>query len=246
MKKILPILLSMVVVISIFATMALGTNATDVDPIYYVSGDYTYTVLGTTDANIAGYSGSDTQLIIPETLDKYKVTSIDDFAFMQNMTLTSVTVPQSVVKVGEYAFLETALTSITFLNAECEIFDSEYTIVQTATIYGYDNSTAKAYAEKYGRVFEVLTEQPTETTDVTQEVPTETEAVTEPQSVLGDVDGDGEVSVMDATQIQLHLASIQLIPEENLPAGDTDRDSELSVLDATQIQLFLAQLIETL
>ena len=280
MKKILPILLSVVVVISIFAGVALNSYATDADPVLYVSGDYTYTILGSTDAKIVGYSGDDAEIVIPTSLDDYKVTFIDDFAFMQNTALKNVSIPQTVVSVGEYAFLETSLDYITFLNAECEIFDSEYTIGSVAVIRGYDNSTAQLYAEKYDRIFESLgevpenpteaptvapteeptedpTEEPTEdpTEDPTEEPteeptkePTEepTEEPTQKPFILGDVDGDGEVSVMDATAIQLHIASLQTIPEDKLPAADADRDGDVSVLDATQIQLLVARLIDSL
>ena len=272
MKKILPILLSVVVVISIFAGVALNSYATDADPVLYVSGDYTYTILGSTDAKIVGYSGDDAEIVIPTSLDDYKVTFIDDFAFMQNTALKSVSIPQTVVSVGEYAFLETSLDYITFLNVECEIFDSEYTIESVAVIRGYDNSTAQLYAEKYDRIFESLgevpenpteaptvapTEEPTEdpTEEPTEEPtkePTEeptavpTEEPTQKPFILGDVDGDGEVSVMDATAIQLHIASLQTIPEDKLPAADADRDGDVSVLDATQIQLLVARLIDSL
>ena len=46
MKKVLPILLSIVVIVSVFATVAFSSNATDASPNYYVRGDYTYCVIG--------------------------------------------------------------------------------------------------------------------------------------------------------------------------------------------------------
>ena len=60
--------------------------------------------------------------------------------------------------------------------------------------------------------------------------------------LLGDVDSDSEVSILDATAIQLHFAQLKALSEEQINNGDTDGDKELSVLDATAIQLFLAQL----
>ncbi|MBR2715471.1 MAG: serine hydrolase [Ruminococcus sp.] len=59
---------------------------------------------------------------------------------------------------------------------------------------------------------------------------------------LGDVDSDGDISVLDATAIQLHISQLKMLNEEQLKCTDTDADGELSVLDATAIQLFLAQL----
>ena len=46
-----------------------------------------------------------------------------------------------------------SLTSITILNPDCQIDDSQNAIPSTATIYGYTGSTAAAYAKKYGRTF---------------------------------------------------------------------------------------------
>ena len=62
----------------------------------------------------------------------------------------------------------------------------------------------------------------------------------------GDTDLDGTLSVMDATAIQLHLASLAQLNEHSLMISDVDDDNQVSVMDATQIQLFLAQLIEEL
>ncbi len=61
--------------------------------------------------------------------------------------------------------------------------------------------------------------------------------------LLGDVDGDGKVSIMDATQIQLHIAQLLSISNDRLPCADTDKDGKVSILDATTIQRVIAQLI---
>lgn len=70
--------------------------------------------------------------------------------------------------------------------------------------------------------------------------------------ILGDADGDGELSVLDATQIQMQIAGL-CEREERIPAShhfgdeviyqsDIDHDGDVSVLDATQIQMKLAGL----
>lgn len=61
---------------------------------------------------------------------------------------------------------------------------------------------------------------------------------------LGDVDADFEISVLDATAIQLHAARLDILTEDELSRADTDRDNEVSVMDATKIQLFLARIID--
>ena len=62
-----------------------------------------------------------------------------------------------------------------------------------------------------------------------------------PQLVLGDVDGDGVVSIIDATCIQRHLAEIPVYAYIET-AADTDGDGEVTILDATGIQRYLAEL----
>lgn len=61
---------------------------------------------------------------------------------------------------------------------------------------------------------------------------------------LGDVDEDGKVSVLDATMIQKHLASIITLTPQQKQAGMVDNGQNLSVIDATLIQKKLASLID--
>ena len=64
--------------------------------------------------------------------------------------------------------------------------------------------------------------------------------------MLGDVNGDGEISVEDVTQIQLHIAKLVELDDKQLKCADTDRDGIVSVPDVTQLQLFIAKLIPQL
>ena len=60
--------------------------------------------------------------------------------------------------------------------------------------------------------------------------------------LLGDVDGDGEVTIIDATFIQRWLASIPIPFELNKNIADTDGDGDVTIIDATCIQRYLASL----
>lgn len=72
---------------------------------------------------------------------------------------------------------------------------------------------------------------------------TPTEAPTsEPQGLIGDADLDGDISVLDATQIQLFIASLATPSELQIALSDVDGDGDMSVLDATKILLRLAGL----
>ena len=59
--------------------------------------------------------------------------------------------------------------------------------------------------------------------------------------LLGDADGDGKVTILDATYIQRKLASLP-VESYNALAADTDEDGEITILDATYIQRYLAGL----
>lgn len=68
----------------------------------------------------------------------------------------------------------------------------------------------------------------------------------EDSKVMGDVNGDYYVNVMDATAIQCHLSHLEAIDMSRYKYADTDKDGKVNVMDATMIQRFIAQLIPQL
>ena len=128
--------------------------------------------------------------------------------------------------IGVYAFENcTALTAVTIENSLCEISDSDTTISDTATIYGYTGSTAEAYANKYNRTF----------------VPLDAEILRK-----GDVNGDGVVSVEDAvltlTMYARKSAGLTVdCSDAQLAAADIDGDGNISVEDAVAILTYYAK-----
>ena len=64
------------------------------------SGSFTYSKSGS-NATITGYTGSASFVSIPSTIDGLKVTKIGSGAFANNTTITSVSIPSSVTKIGE-------------------------------------------------------------------------------------------------------------------------------------------------
>ena len=74
--------------------------------------------------------------------------------FKKCTALKSATIGNGVSSIGKNAFVDCIkLTSITINSVDVSIFDLASTISETATIYGYSDSTAEAYAEKYNRTF---------------------------------------------------------------------------------------------
>lgn len=60
--------------------------------------------------------------------------------------------------------------------------------------------------------------------------------------LLGDTDGDGEITITDCTRIQRDIAQIAHIPDYLRTSADVDNDGLICILDATHIQKWLAQL----
>ena len=60
--------------------------------------------------------------------------------------------------------------------------------------------------------------------------------------LLGDVDGSGDVTILDATFIQRKLAGIPIPFEFNDTVADTDEDDDVTIIDANYIQRWLAAL----
>ncbi len=63
-------------------------------------------------------------------------------------------------------------------------------------------------------------------------------------TVIGDVDGDGEVTVNDATLIQYYLAELATLNDAQKFVADVDDDGDVTVNDATMIQYYLAELVD--
>ena len=57
--------------------------------------------------------------------------------------------------------------------------------------------------------------------------------------LIGDTNGDGNVTISDATLIQLHAANQQKLTGDRLTAADTNKDGAVNVTDATMVQLYL-------
>ena len=113
-KKLVSLLLAMVMALSTLAGLEISAFATT----YYTSGDWSY-YLEDGYAVISEYTGSATSVTVPSTVNGYTVTAIGYHsytvgAFADNTTLRSVTLPDTLTAIYEYAFEDCiALKSIT-------------------------------------------------------------------------------------------------------------------------------------
>ena len=82
------------------------------------SGDFVYRPAGDASYEIVKYTGNATSVTIPNTFNEKPVTGIASEVFMDNQTMTSVTIGSNITSIGDRAFYNSdALTSVSLPNA---------------------------------------------------------------------------------------------------------------------------------
>ena len=124
--------------------------------------DFDYCINNDNTATIRGYYGDDSVVEIPDTINGYTVTKIDEGAFKNNADITGVNIPDTVDEIGKDAFLNDENLSLICINGkEVNISDTAFNVYENGklasnedrVIFGYSNSTAKTYAYKNKFVF---------------------------------------------------------------------------------------------
>ena len=124
LTKILCVFMSVILFAGIFA----GTNIS----FAAASGDFEYVGYGNGTCEITDYTGTASELTIPDTIDGYSVTRIGDFAFYDNYSLKSVQIPYSVTSIGEGAFSYCySLTSISVPDSVTSIGESAFNVCES-------------------------------------------------------------------------------------------------------------------
>ena len=124
--------------------------------------------------------------------------------------------------------------SVTFLNPNCKLPDSVFT-VGDVVMYGYKNSTAEKYAQKYNRTFIALDDS---------------------NLTYGDANVDGIVDLSDAVLIMQSLANPNKyglsgsdkshITAQGATNADVEGNNGITANDALTIQKYLLKLISSL
>ena len=201
------------------------------------------------------FIGSDTKIT---TLDlPESITSIGQKAFQGCSSFTDLCVPPNTTSIGQEAYSSSGirqavipaavselptdtffrcseLNSITILDPDCVIYDSDRTICNSYSysddkaayngiIYGFKDSTAQAYAEKYGYRFAALDDS----------------------FLKGDVNSDGVVDGSDATIIlreyaQKGAGAVSSLNVLQQAAADVNGDTVINGSDATMVLRYYA------
>ena len=120
-----------------------------------LSAGFSYSVDGNR-ATITGYYGEQTALVIPATIDGYRVVAIADSAF-KGMHIKSVIVSDGVESIGWFAFEGCAyLTSITLPKSISSIAHGALGSGSSLTVFCHSDSFAVAYAKSYGLTYVII------------------------------------------------------------------------------------------
>lgn len=94
-------------IIMFFLVFSLGAFM----PTLAATEDYEYTKSADNTVTITKYNGNSTELVIPDTIDGGKVTSISNGVF-QRKGLTKVELPKDLITIGNSVFRNNALTTL--------------------------------------------------------------------------------------------------------------------------------------
>lgn len=174
------------------------------------------------------------------------VTAIPDQCFYNCVSLSDVRLSNTITSISKFAFGNcTTLESI--------IIPKTVTDINPTAFSGCDNIVIKCYTDSYAHQYAVDNDiefvlldapEPTEPpTEPPTDEPTE-EPTTSPVEItfmLGDADGDGEISIMDATTIQRILVDLDE-DEDGMKTlrGTVVEGEDLNITHATKIQRFIA------
>lgn len=140
---------------------------------------------------------------------------IGTYAFKDCSKLKEVTIPGSVDYIGEYAFWLSPMDKLTIRNPQCSIYQEKWNIMDNTVVYGYENSSAQRYAERYGKSFVSLG--------------------IKPDYLLGDINRSGLIDLYDAIEISKYLMEIRTFSDEELVIADYNDDGLVELYDVIGI-----------
>lgn len=157
-------------------------------------------------------------------LKNTSIESVTDSCFSGCSSLTEITLPETVTAIEAKAFANCSSLKKIVIPASVESISGDAFVGRSdeLTIYCYTDSLAHRYAENNSIDYVLIDQILVET------------------YLLGDVNNDGDVSITDASHIQLFLVGKKECDDKGVIRGDVDLDGELTVVDASLIQRFLA------
>ena len=233
MKKLL--LYTVILAVALCSCLSVGAATV------YQYGDWSLSLLSGYDSytfGVKSYSGTDAVVELPEDYGGYPIKAVCPYAFAANTSLTEVTVGSGYTDIGVGAFLSSAVETVTLSDGVSSISDSAFsecdsltkivipasvTEISDSAFFGSDNVVIYCYSKSAAHEYAVANNMAYELLDY----------------ILGDADGDGEITITDATIIQRRLVGIPVPNPELVDRnGDIDGDG-LDIADAAWIQRYI-------
>lgn len=147
-------------------------------------------------------------------LSDTKLELIANTAFYHCDELERVILPDTLESIGANAFASCPKLETVYIGKNVKtISDKAFNESDNAIIYCYSDSYAHHYAEN-NRIDHVLLDG----------------------DKIGDVNGDGAVDILDATEIQKYAAESTDFTDEQFELGDINKDGYCDVIDALLVQ----------
>ena len=190
------------------------------DEMQYSVGNSTYSYVIEDDGTVTltRYSGTDTDIVIPKSIDGKMVTSIGFLAFSGCSGLTSITIPEGVTSIGGEAFRGcSGLTSISIPEGVTSIGWGAFSLCDNLTIYGTAGSFVETYAKEESIPFVII------------------------QSACnyGDLNNDNKIDSKDILLMKKKLAGYE-VADLNKEACDVNGDGKVTSVDAVLLLKYVA------
>ena len=104
------------------------------------SSPFTYEAISPSTIRITGYTGDDTVLTIPSTIDSKTVLEIKSWA-LSSKSLTEVTIPSTVTDIGVDAFFGNPISKVTILSQTIDVSDAFCSNPIVEILFAGDNVT---------------------------------------------------------------------------------------------------------
>ncbi len=183
---------------------------------------------GSSVVKLYGYEGSTTEAYANEVGHTFRIINLD-----------TAKLQETIDKADELLKNESKYTAASYATLKSATTDAKRTLNNKNSKQADIDSACKTLEDAIAG----LVEAGDETTATTNG--TEPSSASEYVDVLiGDTNGDGRISVQDATAIQAHIVNLSVLEGVPYVAADVNEDERITVIDATLVQKYIVDQIE--